>query len=868
MDKYTIDENYFLIINVGDDNKLKITEELIEQMKYHIFFNKSKKFKEEKITNIECDAIAISFNFCNIPFKFLDPPVSCNFIKEEKKIYVYSRIHLKLILKTMNYNSPYYLDKDKKIFLNVEKINLLNKQRLIIINDDDKIKKFISENFNELKNLYTDEYELGKTTYEFITPNFNKYFGITIDLKKAFFYFNTEERRFIFGEIYQFLEKDNKEKLLRFCGPYGIGKSITSLFIQKDLYFSNKKKSMYINLKYYYNPRIEDEEKEITFIKECYFLVDNFEELYDIYQLITLYKKSIWIMIDDLVNYLFKKNKKEFFLIIDQYKQKYDKEKNLKNLTQKVKVIILSNINDTDVKYNLIDNYKRKIEQKNFMIFFKNDKNDDLIKYIYISNLFEVNEDNIDIFFKDAKGNDIILAQKSLNNLFGYIPKYINLYLYHYKSIVELYNLEYIKIFFNIDLLLQGYMDEDYFKAIDNKEKLNIKDFISIANNMPLKYIYFLENKIEETFILHYSFPLVKTILIDYNNFIKRKKSYYSQDNELIKENNFIAILKVELRIYNFQIDGYFEVGELIKMNLINIYANIDNNYFLNKRIIFINQIDRIGELYDFALYYVNEKNLILFQAKYIIKDSNVKHKKEYLDSSKKIKGLFKDKFGIGLKGVYLLYISDKEANEKNSKCSTILGKNELNCLFFSIQDMNYTFDFLNEIKDIKCSEAFRIIPKSNYTNRLLELQKSSDYQFLKRKKLDLPPGTTEKMTFNFTLEYKKFMTYVRKNDYIKDDIKKYLGNFALFYYNFGEYNDMDNKELTYSLAVSVKDSDENNLAMGINYNEEIGLVYYNDGKEIYLNLNKDYKEMTKKEFKIKYYYKCLVKGIWKEFID
>ena len=45
--------------------------------------------------------------------------------------------------------------------------------------------------------------------------------------------------------------------------------------------------------------------------------------------------------------------------------------------------------------------------------------------------------------------------------------------------------------------------------------------------------------------------------------------------------------------------------------------------------------------------------------------------------------------------------------------------KNELNCLFFSIQDMNYTFDFLNEIKDIKCSEAFRIIPKSNSRNKM-----------------------------------------------------------------------------------------------------------------------------------------------------
>ena len=35
--------------------------------------------------------------------------------------------------------------------------------------------------------------------------------------------------------------------------------------------------------------------------------------------------------------------------------------------------------------------------------------------------------------------------------------------------------------------------------------------------------------------------------------------------------------------------------------------------------------------------------------------------------------------------------------------------KNELNCLFFSIQDMNFTFDFLHIIQEIKCEESFRI---------------------------------------------------------------------------------------------------------------------------------------------------------------
>ena len=672
MDKSEIDENYFLIIYANDDNKLKIEKNMLIEMKKLIYLYGNKKFYNEKITNVICKSKTISFSFCNVPFKIFDPPLSCNFINEGKIIPVYSKLHLKLILEKINYNNPYYLENDKKIILKVDNKDLLSITKLIIINDGEENKATISNLYYEIKKLYTNEYELGKSTYEFITVNFNEYFHINVNLKSKFFYFNIEERGIIFEEIHKFLEIDNKEKLLGFCGPYGIGKSITSLFIQKDLYFSNKKKSVYINLKYYYNSEIKDEEKEKAFIKECYFLVDNSEEFYEIFQLISFKKKNIWIMIEDLVDYLFKKNRKEFFLIIDQYKQKFDEENNLKNLTKTIKIIILSSINDKDVKYNLIAKLEKEVNKQNFVINFKYD---DIIKYIYILNLFKLNENNLDIFFKDEKGDEIALAKNILNNIFNNIPKYINLYLYYYKNIVELYNKEYVKIFINIDYFLQANIDDDFFKVIDNKEKLNKKNFITKAKNIPLKYINYVQNIQEETFILYYSFPLIKTILNDYNNFIKRKKSYYTEDNESTKGNNFEAILKVILRnYYILPIDGYFEVENLIKMDLINIYIKIDNNYFLNKNIIFINQINRTGKLYDFALYYAKEKNLILFQVKYIIKDSNVKHKNHYLDSCKEIKELFKKKFDIDLNGVYLLYISDRELNN-DTKCSNILKK-------------------------------------------------------------------------------------------------------------------------------------------------------------------------------------------------
>ena len=194
--------------------------------------------------------------------------------------------------------------------------------------------------------------------------------------------------------------------------------------------------------------------------------------------------------------------------------------------------------------------------------------------------------------------------------------------------------------------------------------------------------------------------------------------------------------------------------------------------------------------------------------------------------------------------------------------------KNELNCLFFSIQDMNFTFDFLHIIQEIKCEESFRIIPEGEYINKILEFQKSYHFEIPKRKKYYLPPGISPEMTFNLETEYQKFITYVKNNSYIDDGIKNNLGDFLIFSYVLGDYYEKDNKKLIYYLTFSVKKSDDNNLEFVINYNESIGLAYYNDGKEVYLNLNKDYKTMAKKEFKTIYYYKCLIKGSWKKLKD
>ena len=342
MDNYKIDENYFLNIYDDNNNNLVITKELLFNIKNHIFFQPYNKNFSEKITDLNSSLSIISFKFCNIPVEIFDSPINCNFIKMEKEILVFSNVHLKLILNKIQYDNPYYLENEQKFILNEEKINSLEHHQLAIINREEKVRDLIEQYYNELNILYSENFKLGISTYEFISVNFNKYFLIKGNLKNKFYYFQTLERTIVEDKINDFLKNDN-ENLLGFCGPYGIGKSITSLFIQKKLYF-NKKISAYINLKYYYNKNIEYKEKAITFIKECYFLVDNSEDLFNIYESITLIEINIWKMITILMKYLNKKNKKDCFLIIDQYKKKYDIEKNLKNLIKNFKVIIFSSI--------------------------------------------------------------------------------------------------------------------------------------------------------------------------------------------------------------------------------------------------------------------------------------------------------------------------------------------------------------------------------------------------------------------------------------------------------------------------------------------------------------------------------------------
>ena len=463
-----------------------------------------------------------------------------------------------------------------------------------------------------------------------------------------------------------------------------------------------------------------------------------------------------------------------------------------------------------------------------------------------------------------------------IKDKFDYLPKYVYLYLYHYKNIIDLFNESSKKIFKKIDLfyVVANGFDTKLLEKIEKKEEIIEDDFEYDLFKTPLKYINYFQNEFNKSFHYEYAFPLIRDIIFEYNNFQLNEKIFLNEKNNTELGNIFLSIVKTYLKNYNiFEIDGYFEVNEIINMDLIGVYTKVDQNYILGKNVIFINQKIIDGEPFDFAIYKVKENNLILFKTKYIISSKDIKHRKDYIESSENISDLFLKKFNIKIDNIYLLYITSYEYNINNNQLIDILCENELNCLFYSVQKYTFSFIFVWNnlffpINKLECEDNFRLIPESKYSNiienykdKILHsegLPKNFKYNY---DAFDKDVNTN--MLFDCKEEYKKFTLFVNNECNISEDIKKKLGPFGSFeFYCFGEYYDKTLKEIKYYLVFSLEKKDEKSCQ--INYKENIGLVYYEGENECYLNL-KDPKEKFDEHHKFKevFYLKSFVKGIF-----
>lgn len=879
----TIDKLYQLEFKDQSGNKIEINDELIEKLANDDF---TLFPKETKLILSENYIYDLKFKDGS-QLKLFRFPILCKFIKQNEKVKtIYSYEHFKLILKEENFMSPCYYSKFYNEIINIdlkeiEKSNVYTEKEIVIKEKEKEDYSKIEKLFDKLKGIYDKKYE-NKYTYEFISPNFNNYFKNKIqNLSEEFDYIYSFNRQSLERKVELFLQR-NDSILYPICGPHGIGKSITSLIIHKSLFLKGFK-GFYFNCKYYSSSEVKFENKRENLIKEYFYISKDKEDFKEFYKKIkeTTDINSFIIIVKEFIE---KENNNNYYIILDQFQKKYISNNILDNLLN-VKIFLLSSINDFDVKQNLIIKYEEELKLNSLEKINLAKDSIKNIKYIYIENLID-NE-----YYKMPKYQNLIIEKISKTKnyckehfdhisyvlkKFNYIPKYFFGYLYCYDSINDLLFNEYSKIMkkLNIFLLTQKIDlkvidDLKQKKALTQKDSTEIqtiekKDFIEKIKYIPLKYINFIACQ-NGNYYFYYSFPYLKKIFEDFINYINSKNIYFNSKIGGDRGTQFERIVKFQLRVYKeLLVDGFLQVDTLANMKLTKKYKIFDKKYINSKNNILLDQKDNNGKLYDFAIYKPQTNKLILLQSKYTINNDTVKlGKSYYTKSAENILKLFNKLIGKKkIKEVYILFISSFKFNydKRHTIFENTLNNKRINCLFYSVQDDYYSYDFKNGIEEIQCKNSFMVYPDST----LYEEQKAFDYLDHKKKKKDSIKNEEvediwilkRKVNRNVDLNklHEDIITFIKlKTTFKNDNIIKKLGK-LIFFDKYNENFDFKiNKKNEYLLIFSLN----NNYTF--DEGETLGLVYWEEGFNYILNFQKgqNYEDFDEffKDFNIGFYY-------------
>ena len=948
---FEVDQSYKLIFNINNENRISIDETLLEKLENGDISNLPKN------TTIGEDFTFYYLTFDEkIKIKIFRYPVECKFIDIEAPINIFSSEHFKAILekklKEEIYYCPFFYSNfyHENIYLDINKINDLSIHcyRYIEIKNRDirELEAKTESIFTHLNSLYQKHKNksLENITYNGISPNFKYYYPkLKIELRDTFFIIPGQPRIQYEIKMKEFLQ-NQINYIYPICGPHGTGKSITALYFHK-LFYIDKIRGLYLNLKYYSQKDTTIDNIIDVLLNECYFICDNEMELMSLYKQFLLKRDFFELMkiISEhirLKNNEEKKNDLNIYIIIDQYQKKYNMD-NLFNIFSGNKIILLSSINDFDVKNNIILSYEEdikkdfnnenKIKDKSEIIniikynyiesfisnnYYKKDKCIELIKNKIRNNIKNKKKRNVKEE-KDEINKDEIIEEKEeeieeykndeiddkkveeeycfiveILKKFDFIVKYFIEYLYYYDSIYDLLFNEYSNIMKKLgDFADKGVINIEKLsdlmtnKNIEKKENiinavtLEKIDFIKYINIIPLKYINFKKCD-NGRFFLYYSFPLLEKILKEFIMYNESKKLFYMTGNKGDKGIQFERILKYKFRVdKKFELDGYFKVKQLIKMNPTKKYTKINLEYISSKDNIFIDQKDDRGPKYDFAIYKPKNKQLFLFQSKYAINDNTVNEKKSFLEYSAKnalesFNKLFNEKIGE----VYILYVSSIYYNYENGEqVFQTLSKNKINSIFYSLKLDEFYYNFDENIKRIKPDNSYMLIPTSEYyteqkfiANKNFKYEEGIYYKCdkfdrnekkkkTKKAKLDKIDNSIneeeneiksnkrklllQKKTYrdNNDLKniYKEILTYIKsKTTFINEKIMNLLGPIKEI--NNYDLNITNDRIDEYAFIFYLK---KNTNELKLDDNKKIGLIIYDNGVDYHINLkeNKTY---------------------------
>ena len=354
--------------------------------------------------------------------------------------------------------------------------------------------------------------------------------------------------------------------------------------------------------------------------------------------------------------------------------------------------------------------------------------------------------------------------------------------------------------------------------------------------------------------------------------FHESKKLFYLSDNKGDKGNHFERILKYKIRVNKkFEIDGYFKVNQLIKMDPTKKYSKINLEYISSKNNIFIDQKDNNGPDYDFAIYKPKNKQLFLFQSKYIINNSNVDQKKSFFESSAhKALDSFNKLFNEKVGEIYLLYVSSIYYNyDKGEEIFQILSKNYINSIFYSLKLDKFYYNFNEIITKIESNNSYMLIPSSGmYTQQTFfeninfkhneGIYKKYDEKSKKQKKTKIDKIDSINEEENINIESNKNKLFLQKKTYRND---KDLNNIYKEIISYIESRSKFNNKKIINLLGPIKEIQEydsnitndrikeyafifylkkNTETLKLDNEKKIGLIISEDGVDYYVDLKEN----------------------------
>jgi len=585
------------------------------------------------------------------------PPIIVNFKNGTKTEthQIFTKKYFEKIYKQFGFSNPLL---DNNYFY--QEFDIDNYQLFDSMETNYKIQEIVEEDYETLYKQVFNETKIGKEILaKELTFNFKYYIKSPSQEHKIKFILSEERIK----TMKSFLS--NKEKIYAISGPYGIGKTISLIL----LCYSKEKKFCYLNLR-----ALNDNKNNVQIWKYKLFLTEIysiFKEDKDKKHFNELKKdivkvKTYWEAIIQSIKYCIKNEIRAVF-IIDQYKEKIDKDfTHLKKIKENIlndnlnniMIIISSSINNKDLREFIIRKYVNKERILNLTLNYHYHIN--IFRLEYISELInQLSDKKKDIFIKNF-GNIPSYFYKileckddSLNQLISNIKASI---INQINTFFDDNNISYE----NLCYLVEKYLKIDREGEGDSLEGKSSFDDKEIENLIKLIPIKFFELQIKNNSInkIKFYFPLAKSCFLETiftKIFILLKNPKINFPERILGDLLETFVTENIKDMPNEKIDQICFTNKLWNMEYIKgltlSKVKIDN--------ILIIQQNEYAEKVDLGILLKGE-TLILYQIKKALTKpaKNFVSMKDIRCNQKNLENTFLKHFECNIKYIYLVYIT------------------------------------------------------------------------------------------------------------------------------------------------------------------------------------------------------------------